>query len=126
MHWLALCLFIILSGSVYGQNRAPRGLDEGLERMAEILGSLHYLDNLCYEARKEQASNEWRHFMDRLILTGNLIPRQRSRLVHAFNRSYRSFSENHHQCTRSAIEATDLYRKEGKILAEEIVNRYGD
>jgi len=121
-YWLALTL-IITSTAVCGQNRSrPLGLDEGMERMAEILGSLHYLDNLCHNS-----SEEWRLFMDRLILTeNNMSPDHRTRLVMAFNRSYRAFSENYLQCTKAAVQATDLYRREGRILADELVKRYGN
>jgi len=118
------CFFIIASAmvaSLYGQNRSPIVRDEGMERMAEILGALHYLDNLC-----NGNSEEWRHFMDRLLLTENSSTPLHRRLISSFNRSYRAFAENHHQCNLAAKEAIKLYRQEGVTLSNELVNRYGN
>jgi len=122
LHYIFIAM-VTISGLVplQAQNRIVPNLDEGMVRLAEILGSLHYLDNLC-----RGHSDEWRHFMDRLVVTEKPAPQSRARLVSAFNRAYRTFSENYHQCTKAAIEATNLYRQEGKLLADELVNRYGN
>jgi len=121
---ILVCFFMIASAMILpaqGQNREPLVRDEGMERMAEILGGLHYLDNLCHGK-----SEEWRHFMDRLILTENSSTPLHRRLIAAFNRSYRAFAENHHQCTLAARQAIKLYRQEGVTLSNELVSRFGN
>jgi len=125
-YWLMiLTLLALLAKSVptplYGQNRLPLAREEGMERMAEILGALHYLDNLCLGT-----SDEWRGFMDRLILAESLATLERTRLIAVFNGAYRTFAEHHHQCTQAALDITQIYRQEGEVLARELVNRYGD
>jgi len=118
---LLFLLMLILSNGVYGQNRAPLNLDEGMERLAEILGSLHYLDDLCNDN-----GGAWRGFMDKILLEEVPTSSNRARLIAAFNRSYRAFSENYYQCTPAAETATNLYHQEGKTLVELLVNRYGN
>jgi len=125
------CLSIILislaisaNGAIaqlQARNHEPLMRDEGMERMAEILGALHYLDNLC-----SSATDKWRTFMDRLVLTETSSPQHRQRLIAAFNRTYRAFAEHHHQCTTAAHEAMKLYRQEGMTLSQDLVSRYGD
>jgi len=114
-------LMMILSSMVHGQNRSPLNLDEGMERLTEILGSLHYLDELC-----NNNGEIWRGFMDKVLLEEEPTSSNRARLIAAFNRSYRAFSENYYQCTPAAEAATNLYRQEGKTLVELLVNRYGN
>jgi len=110
---LLVCFVLTASALLspaFAQKRAPLIRDEGMERMAEILGALHYLDNLCHDT-----SEEWRDFMDLLIMTENSAKPLRGRLIAAFNRSYRAFAENHHHCTPAAREAIKLYRQEKMV-----------
>ena len=55
-------------------------------RLAEVLGSLHYLRNLCGET-----GNQWRDEMEQLLASENPQPERRARFVASFNRGYRSF-----------------------------------
>lgn len=90
-------------------------------RIAEVLGSLHYLRNLCGET-----SSEWRDRMDAIIAAQNPGEAERLRLVSSFNHGYRAFSENYVRCTPSALAAIDRYMKEGESLSNEIISRYGN
>lgn len=90
-------------------------------RIAEVLGSLHYLRNLCGET-----SSEWRDRMDAIIAAENPGEAERLRLVSSFNHGYRAFSENYVRCTPSALAAIDRYMKEGESLSNEIISRYGN
>lgn len=95
--------------------------DAGLLRLAEILGSLHFLRNLCGET-----GTAWRERMETLVSTENPEPERRAQLVANFNRGYRSFSSTYASCTPSAIEAIKRYTAEGDKLATEIAGRYGN
>ena len=90
-------------------------------RIAEVLGSLHYLRNLCGET-----SNEWRERMDAIIAAEKPDEAERLRLVSSFNHGYRAFSDNYVRCTSSALAAIDRYMKEGESLSNELISRYGN
>lgn len=90
-------------------------------RLAEVLGSLHYLRNLCGET-----SNEWRERMDAIIAAEKPDETERLQLISGFNHGYRAFSENYARCTPSALAAIDRYIKEGENLSNELISRYGN
>lgn len=100
----------------------PAPYDERLMRLAEILGSVHYLRNLCKGEEKD-----WRDSMQRLIdIEAGKEPKRKGRLTAAFNRGYRSFASVYTQCTAQAIASEEKYRAEGATLATEIIARYGN
>jgi uncharacterized protein (TIGR02301 family) len=92
-----------------------------LLRLAEVLGSIHSLRNLCGER-----SNQWRDRMDSLLLAENPDPARRAKLIASFNRGYRTFNETYSTCTSQAIAAIDRYQIEGTRLSSEIVSGYGN
>ena len=100
----------------------PAPYDDRLLRMAEILGSVHYLRNLC-NGREE----EWRKLMSQLLAeeTKN-EPKRAAKLTAGFNRGYRAFAATYTKCTPQAVEAEEKYRAEGATLATEITARFGN
>ncbi|MBB4065586.1 TIGR02301 family protein [Gellertiella hungarica] len=97
--------------------------DRDLLRLAEIMGSLHYLRGLCNPDEKDQ----WRAKMQKLIdLEAGKEADRRQKLTAAFNRGYRSFAALHATCTGAALEAEERYRAEGATLATEITARFGN
>lgn len=92
-----------------------------LVRLAEVLGSLHYLRNLCGET-----GGDWRGQMEALLTAENPPPDRRARLVAGFNHGYRSFAGVYATCTDSAIEAISRYMKEGETLARDVAGRFGN
>jgi len=90
-------------------------------RLAEVLGSLHYLRNLCGEK-----GDTWRLQMEKLIASENPDALRKSRFVASFNRGYRSFDGVYVNCTASATTAIARYMKEGETLSREIAIRYGN
>nr|WP_245457743.1 TIGR02301 family protein [Phyllobacterium myrsinacearum] len=92
-----------------------------LIRLAEILGSIHSLRNICGEK-----SSQWRDRMDSLLAAENPDPARRARLVASFNRGYRTFTETYTACTSQAIAAIDRYQTEGERLSSEIISGYGN
>ncbi|HEV7317059.1 MAG TPA: TIGR02301 family protein [Ensifer sp.] len=97
--------------------------DQRLIRLSEILGSVHYLRNLCIK----EPEDVWRRSMQELIdkETANEVKR-RERMTAAFNRGYRTFASVYTACTGPAIVAEQRYRAEGATLASEIVARFGN
>jgi uncharacterized protein (TIGR02301 family) len=101
----------------------PPPYEQRLFRLAEILGSVHYLRNLCLG----QSEDTWRHSMEELIgkeTAGE--PKRRERMTAAFNRGYRTFASVYTSCTESATLAEKRYRAEGATLASEIIARFGN
>jgi uncharacterized protein (TIGR02301 family) len=104
-----------------GQISATVPYDEKLTRLAEVLGSIHYLRNLCGEI-----SNDWRDEMQDMLVAENPEPFRRARLIASFNRGYRTFDSIYVTCTDQALAAIERYMAEGLGLSREINNRYGE
>lgn len=103
----------------FAANEAP--FEQPMLRLAEVLGSLHYLRNLCGEP-----GEAWRKEMEDLLATENPAPERRAKFIASFNRGYRSFDGVYVSCTASATEAITRYMKEGEALARDIATRYGN
>jgi uncharacterized protein (TIGR02301 family) len=100
----------------------PAPYDPKLLRLAEVLGSVSYLRNLC-----KGDERQWREMMQNLLAeeTRN-EPQRAARLTASFNRGYRSFASTYVRCTAQAITAEEAYRAEGATLAAEITARFGN
>lgn len=117
-----MSLALLGAGSAAAQTPvAEAPFEPKLLRLAEILGSLHYLRNLCGER-----GNQWREEMEKLLAAENPDPARRTRFVASFNRGYRSFDGIYSNCTPSATEAISRYMKEGEELSRDIASRFGN
>ena len=95
--------------------------DDKLLRIAEVLGSIHVLRDLC--GAKE--GNKWRDVMSELIVSEEPGPRRKARMIARFNRGYTAFNQSYTSCTPSALTAAERYRLEAIRLSERISSRYG-
>jgi uncharacterized protein (TIGR02301 family) len=96
--------------------------DSDLERLAEILGSLHYLRNVC-------GANEgpkWRNHMQALIDAEALDGERKRKVVASFNRGYRVFQQTYRTCTPAADIAIRRYLDEGARISRDITARYAN
>ena len=96
--------------------------DGDLERLAEILGSLHYLRNVC-------GANEgpkWRNQMQALIDAEALDGERKRKIVASFNRGYRVFQQTYRTCTPAADIAIRRYLDEGARISRDITARYAN
>ena len=100
---------------------AEAPFDPGLLRLAEVLGSLHFLRNLCGEK-----GNAWRDRMEALIAAEKPDAARKARFVASFNHGYRTFQTTYTSCTPAAAAAIRRYVKEGEALSREIAVRYGN
>jgi uncharacterized protein (TIGR02301 family) len=119
--FLAFCLAVPVTGGAGGAQAAEAPFESRLMRLAEVLGSLHYLRNLCGEA-----GDQWRGQMEKLLEAEKPDAARRAKFIANFNRGYRSFDEIYVNCTPSATEAISRYMKEGEALSREIAGRYGN
>lgn len=99
----------------------PPAYNDKMLRLAEILGALHYLRDLC-EAREGML---WREQMENVLAKEEPTPERKAALIARFNRGYRTYREIYRKCTSSAVEAVNLYMRQGTRLSGEIPNRYG-
>jgi uncharacterized protein (TIGR02301 family) len=95
--------------------------DAGLVRLAEILGSMHYLRDLCGAAE----GTLWRDQMQGIIDAEQAEGDRLARLVDGFNRGYEGFKAVYLTCTPAATTAVDRYMQEGSRIARDIAARYG-
>lgn len=110
-------------GQAAADAHAPAPYEDRLLRLAEIIGSLHYLRNLCDPA----GETEWRRAMEDLLDSETADePQRRAQLTAGYNRGYRAFAAVHTACTDAAIAAEERYRREGDALTAEIVARFGN
>lgn len=117
-----LCAALTLTGMApAGAQDAKPPYEDRLIRLSEIVGSVHYLRTLCLGT-----DEGWRDKMQALINLEAREPERRARLIAAFNKGYRSFASVHTKCSNVAIEAEELHRKQGLVLASEIIARYGN
>jgi len=113
--------FLAVLGATVPAHAVDPLYEAKLVRLAEVLGSIHSLRNLCGER-----SNQWRDRMDSLLLAENPDPARKAKLIASFNRGYRTFNETYTTCTSQAIAAIDRYQIEGTRLSSEIVSGYGN
>jgi uncharacterized protein (TIGR02301 family) len=91
--------------------------DDKLLRLAEILGAVHYLRELC-------SANEgqyWRDRMRELTDAEGSTALRRAKLSRAFNQGYRSYSRTYNTCSPSAQTAITRFLAEGTQLSEALV-----
>src|SRR5438105_14210507 len=74
---------------------AAAPFDGSLQRLAEILGALHYLRGIC--GANEGA--KWRNEMQALVDAETPQGDRRARLIASFNRGYRGYQQNYRTCT---------------------------
>lgn len=100
----------------------PAPYDRDLQRLAEILGSLHFLRGIC-------GSNEgqkWRNEAQVLIDTEAPSGERHEQMIASFNRGYRAFQQSYRTCTPAADFAIRRYLAEGAKIAREITARYAN
>jgi uncharacterized protein (TIGR02301 family) len=87
--------------------------DGQLVRLAELLGAVHYLRELC-GANDGQL---WREKMEALVEAEGTTAIRRARLVQSFNKGYRSYQRTYQTCTKSAETAVARFLAEGAEIA---------
>lgn len=106
-----------------GPKLPPPPYEARLLRLAEILGSIQYLRNLC----NSEGEPGWRESMQALLDSETVgEPDRRAQLTAGYNRGFRAFASVYTTCTASALVAEERYRHEGATLIAEIVARYGN
>jgi uncharacterized protein (TIGR02301 family) len=101
---------------------APAPFDGDLQRLAEIMGALHYLRAVC----GANEGQKWRNEMQALIEAEAPDGDRKREIVASFNRGYRGFQQTYRTCTPAADVAIRRYLDEGAKIAREITARYAN
>jgi uncharacterized protein (TIGR02301 family) len=116
-----LCLALCLACPARAEDAAAP-FDGDLQRLAEILGTLHYLRGIC-------GSNEgpkWRNEMQALIDAETPTGDRRTRMIAGFNRGYNGFQQTYRTCTPAATVAIRRYVEEGAKISRDLTARYAN
>lgn len=118
----AIVLIAVLTAAMGSPADAQRSdgeakpYDAKLHRLAEILGAVHYLRELC-------GANEgqiWRERMSELLKDEGSSALRRAMITTSFNNGYRSYNRTYQSCTPSAQTSIGRFLTEGAQLADEL------
>ena len=84
--------------------------DEKLMRLAEILGAMHYLRELC----SANEGSMWRDKMKDLLDAEGATALRRARLTRSFNQGYRSYRRTYVSCTPTAQTSISRFHGRGR------------
>jgi uncharacterized protein (TIGR02301 family) len=121
----ALALAVVVGGlsadRVLAQGAASpsdaRPYDDKLMRLSDILGSVHFLRELCGHSDGQL----WRDKMRELTDAEGSSALRRAKLSRGFNSGYRNYSRSYASCTPSAETAMTRLMTEGAEIAETLV-----
>ncbi len=91
--------------------------DDRLMRLAEILGAVHFLRELC-------GANEgqyWRERMEELMRAEGSSALRQARLTRGFNQGYRNYARTYSTCTPTAQTAIQRFLAEGAQISDGLV-----
>ena len=114
-------LLVALAMSTTGAQAIDPPYQQDMERLAEILGSLYFLQPLC-----QPGVEDWRAQMAELIALDEPDEDRRQRLAGAFNEGYAAYARLYRVCTVSASEALTRLLVEAERTARDIHSRYAE
>lgn len=98
-----------------------RPYDPKLLRLAEILGAVHYLRELC----GAQEGQLWRDQMTNILRYEGSTAVRRAKLVNSFNDGYRGYRRTYRSCNSSATLAIARFSTEGAQIAAALAKPSG-
>jgi uncharacterized protein (TIGR02301 family) len=119
---LAAGLALAPAGVPARAEAAAAPFDGSLQRLAEILGALHYLRNVCGANEGQKWRNEMQSLVDAEAPSGD----RRLRMIASFNRGYRGYQQSYRTCTPAAELVIRRYLEEGSKIAREMTARYAN
>ncbi len=96
----------------------PPPYEPQILRLAEILGALAYLDDLC------GSKSDWRVRMQQFLEAEAKTPERKERFAGSFNRSFHDYEQSYQTCTPNAQIIIGRFLSEGGRLARDVVNRF--
>jgi uncharacterized protein (TIGR02301 family) len=122
-HFLAVLVVVFACAAVPVRAQdAAAPFDGDLQRLAEILGTLHYLRGIC----GTNEGGKWRNQMQALIDAETPTGDRRARMIAGFNRGYNGFQQTYRTCTPAALVAIRRYIDEGSKISRDLTARYAN
>ncbi len=100
---------------------APAPYEPAMLRLAEIMGSLAYLRDLCGHGD----GDSWRARMGTLVDSEGGSPARKERIAGAYNRGFKAYETIYRACTPNAEAIIHRYLTEAAALVRDIATRYG-
>jgi uncharacterized protein (TIGR02301 family) len=100
----------------------PPPYEPQLLRLAEVMGALAYLRDLCGSAD----GDKWRARMTSLLNAEATTDLRKERLAGAYNRGFRGYETIYRKCTPNAELVISRYLDEGGRLARDLASRFGE
>jgi uncharacterized protein (TIGR02301 family) len=118
---IALTCMTLLPAAARAEDAAAP-FDPDMQRLAEILGALHYLRGIC----GTNEGQKWRGEMQALIDAETPAGDRRSRMIASFNRGYNGFQQTYRTCTPAANLVIRRYLTEGADISRNLTSRYAN
>jgi uncharacterized protein (TIGR02301 family) len=99
----------------------PPAYEPDMLKLAEVIGSLAFLRQLCGGPEAPQ----WRARMAELLDTEGLTAGRKERLAGAYNRGFKGFALTYRTCTAAAEEASARLSQDGERLSRSLAGRFG-
>jgi uncharacterized protein (TIGR02301 family) len=96
--------------------------DPDLQRLAEILGALHFLRSICGFNEGQKWRDEAQSLIDAEAPTG----KRHDAMIQSFNRGYLGFRQSYRTCTPAAKVVIRRYLEEGAQIARDVTARYAN
>ncbi|BDV38983.1 TIGR02301 family protein [Methylocystis bryophila] len=103
-----------------GPDTPPAPYDAQTQRLAEILGGLSYLRDLCGDGD----GADWRAKLATLRDADTPSGSRRAKLTAAFNRGFSGYELTYHSCTPNAKLVIARYLQEAQQVASSVATRY--
>ena len=113
---------LLAAGTPARAEGAAAPFDGSLQRLAEILGALHYLRGICGANEGEKWRKEMQSFIDAETPQGD----RRARMIASFNRGYRGYQQTYRTCTPAADLVIRRYLEEGSRIIRDVTARYAN
>jgi len=104
-----------------GPEPPPPPYDAQMQRLAELLGGLSYLRDLCGAGD----GAEWRAKMAKLRDADAPAGARRARMTAAFNRGFEGYELTYRACTPNARMIVERQLEEAQQVASSVTTRYG-
>ena len=120
--FVVACAALLAAGAPARAEVAAAPYDGNLQRLAEILGALHYLRAVCGANEGQKWRNEMQALVDAEAPHGD----RRARMIASFNRGFRGYQQTYRTCTPAADLVIRRYLEEGSKIAREVTARYAN
>jgi uncharacterized protein (TIGR02301 family) len=99
---------------------SPPPYEPQLLRLAEVIGALSYLRDLCGAGDGATFRTEFANLLE----TEANTPARKETLAGAFNRGFRDYEMTYRACTPAAREIVARFLDEAARIAKDVANRY--